>query len=349
MAKDYKSYTTKNGEKRYLFDVNLGYRADGSRIRTTVRAKSIKEGRKKVSELRLGQKYVIENDSMLFSEAYDLFVLDRKNRHYSRTSLDNIEFIYRKEYTRFENVKLNKIKDVDLLEWRNYLNKKLAIDTVRTRESALNAFFNWCIKKKLLNDNQYTYIDRIKKQKTKIDFYTEEEFEQLLEVINNDVDKVKIETLFYTGLRKGEFCGLSIYDLDERNNCLNLSHTVKSTRENGVHITDRFKNENSKRIVPLPRWLTPRLKTVLESSKYPFLHDYTTLGRTIQKYMKKANLHEIRVHDFRHSYASMLIAKGVDIYTISQMLGHADIKTTINTYGHLYPDKRKQITDLFDK
>lgn len=57
----------------------------------------------------------------------------------------------------------------------------------------------------------------------------------------------------------------------------------------------------------------------------------------------------MRVHDFRHSYASMLINKGVDIYTISQMLGHGDIKTTINTYGHLYPDKRKEITQLFDK
>lgn len=44
----------------------------------------------------------------------------------------------------------------------------------------------------------------------------------------------------------------------------------------------------------------------------------------------------------------MLINKGVDIYTISQMVGHADIKATINTYGDLYPDKRAYITSLFD-
>jgi len=65
--------------------------------------------------------------------------------------------------------------------------------------------------------------------------------------------------------------------------------------------------------------------------------------------MELANLKRIRIHDFRHSYASMLINKNVDIYTISQMFGHADIKTTINTYGHLYPDKRKEITNLLDK
>lgn len=62
---------------------------------------------------------------------------------------------------------------------------------------------------------------------------------------------------------------------------------------------------------------------------------------------KKTKLKRIRIHDFRHSYASMLISKGVDVYTVSKMLGHADIKTTINVYGHLYPDKRKEITNLF--
>lgn len=55
----------------------------------------------------------------------------------------------------------------------------------------------------------------------------------------------------------------------------------------------------------------------------------------------------MRVHDFKHSYASTLTNKGVDIYTISQMLGHGDIKTTINTYGHLYPDKKRNYTVIW--
>lgn len=64
----------------------------------------------------------------------------------------------------------------------------------------------------------------------------------------------------------------------------------------------------------------------------------------INNYIIMAKLNKIRVYDFRHSYASMLINKGIDIYTISQMLGHGDIKTTINTYGHLYPDKKRNYT-----
>ena len=75
MAKEYRVKTLKNGEKRYVFDVSLETRADGTRIRTTVNAKSVKEGSKKVTD----------NDSMLFKDAYALFVQDCKNRDYSPT------------------------------------------------------------------------------------------------------------------------------------------------------------------------------------------------------------------------------------------------------------------------
>lgn len=61
------------------------------------------------------------------------------------------------------------------------------------------------------------------------------------------------------------------------------------------------------------------------------------------------DLPKITVHGLRHSYISMLISKGVELFTISQMAGHNDIKTTSNTYGHLYSSERKRITSLFKK
>ena len=156
-------------------------------------------------------------------------------------------------------------------------------------------------------------------------------------------------TLFYTGLRKGEFCGLSLDDPDEKNCELHLHHTVKSLNGTGATLSTKFKNSNSKRIVPIPEWLVPMLKKELEKEQYPFLHKYRSLSTTYDRYHKRTNLKRIRIHDFRHSYASMLISKGVDIYTVSQTLGHADIQTTVNVYGHLYPDKRKEITNILSK
>ena len=125
-----------------------------------------------------------------------------------------------------------------------------------------------------------------------------------------------------------------------------MSHTVKTTK-GGFFISDKFKNEHSKRIVPIPRWLTPQLYDFLKDKTYPFEYYYRHMNEFLKIYIDKTDLPKIRIHDFRHSYVSMLINKGVDIYTISQMVGHADTKTTINTYGDLYPDKRTYITSLF--
>lgn len=348
MAKEYKVKTLKNGEKRYIFDVNIGYRADGSRIRKTVTSKTVKDGREKVARLlltRTSKTVISKND--LFKNVYDTYIIDCENKGYSPTTLENIRTNYRKQYTKFENVKVSKIKDIDIKDWILDLKKKYANETVRTREAALNAFFNWCIKNKVIDVNQFIYIDKTKSIKPKLNFWTEDQFKEFLKVVDCDTHKLIFTTLFYTGLRKGELCGLSIDDLNIQKNELHLSHTVKVT-SNGFMISTKFKTENSKRVVPIPRWLTPQLEEFLKIKDYPFEYYYRHMNEFLTHYLSLVDLPKIRIHDFRHSYVSMLINKGVDIYTVKEMVGHGNIKTTINTYGDLYPDKRSYVTSLFD-
>ncbi|HEO6949056.1 TPA: tyrosine-type recombinase/integrase, partial [Streptococcus agalactiae] len=59
-------------------------------------------------------------------------------------------------------------------------------------------------------------------------------------------------------------------------------------------------------------------------------------------------LKTIRIHDFRHSHASLLINQGEDYLVVKERLGHASITTTIDTYSHLYPSKQKSIADKLD-
>lgn len=65
----------------------------------------------------------------------------------------------------------------------------------------------------------------------------------------------------------------------------------------------------------------------------------SSLINEIKKMADAAGVEQIRVHDLRHSHASMLIDMGIDILEISRRLGHESAKTTMDTYGHLYPDK----------
>ena len=122
-------------KKRYIFDINIGYRADGSRIRTAITAKTVKEGRQKVAELTLQKtsKMIIDKNT-LFCEVYNKYISDCE-KEFTPTTLDNIKFNYRQKYTRFENTKISKIKDVDLIEWIEWLKHDLSTETVRTREA----------------------------------------------------------------------------------------------------------------------------------------------------------------------------------------------------------------------
>ena len=63
---------------------------------------------------------------------------------------------------------------------------------------------------------------------------------------------------------------------------------------------------------------------------------------------EKAGLKRIRIHDLRHSHASYLIEQCVDATIIKERLGHNDIKITLNTYGHLYPNRQRELAAMLD-
>ena len=74
-----------------------------------------------------------------------------------------------------------------------------------------------------------------------------------------------------------------------------------------------------------------------------------TLNSYLNKVCEENNIEPIRIHDLRHSHAALCIEMGFSIYEISKRLGHQDIKITMNTYGHLYPNKQAIIADSLDR
>ena len=62
----------------------------------------------------------------------------------------------------------------------------------------------------------------------------------------------------------------------------------------------------------------------------------------------KSGVKQIRVHDLRHSHVAYLINQGVQPLIIKERLGHRDIKITLNTYGHLYPNQQKKVADMLN-
>ena len=196
--------------------------------------------------------------------------------------------------------------------------------------------------------------------KKEMQFFTLEEYLAFDKVIDNFSDHVFFELLFYLGLRKGEAQALRFKDFRNNQLIINKTLTTKIKGENWT-ITSP-KTSTSNRIMPLTTKIIDDLNTLkAQAMKYTdynenwFIFGFSVPYRESTIYIKKqrycqlANVKEIRIHDFRHSCASLLINQGASITLVSKYLGHSNIAITLKTYTHLYKSELEDITEKLNK
>ena len=149
--------------------------------------------------------------------------------------------------------------------------------------------------------------------------------------------------LFWTGCREGEALALTVGDVDLETSTLSINKTVVSLNGNRYRAQSP-KTPASVRRVSMPSQLVTVLADWMQqtdaTAPADMLFGFSTrhgLRSAIHRGARRAGLPEIRVHDLRHSHASMLIDMGFPPIVIRDRLGHKDIETTLNIYSHLYP------------
>ena len=148
--------------------------------------------------------------------------------------------------------------------------------------------------------------------------------------------------LYFTGCRRGEGLALQWSDIDltAKTVRINKSLTVKTAEQFAITAP---KNQSSIRTIPMPDILVNELKEYKQTAdgNYVFGGDRPILTEAIRRHLhsdaKKAGVQEIRVHDLRHSHASLLISHGVPITAVSKRLGHSTVQQTLQTYSHMMP------------
>lgn len=181
--------------------------------------------------------------------------------------------------------------------------------------------------------------------------YTLDQFNTLIANIEDRTDYTIFMTLYYTGMRKGELFALTKGDIDLENNVISINKSYQRIKKNDV-ITDP-KTPKSNRKIEIPIFLATILKEYIgslynvDNNTYIFMHHYVKLRGRLKLAQKKANLHEIRVHDFRHSHASLLIELGYSPLLIADRLGD-NVDTTLKVYSHLYPNKQSELVKKLD-
>lgn len=203
------------------------------------------------------------------------------------------------------------------------------------------------------------YGDDVEMPKTKqkaVEVFTEPELKQMGQVILRRPDRTGLGVLLtaYTGLRLGELCGLQWQDVDAGAGLLHIQRTVEriSQTDGGTCLTVQPpKTENSERWVPIPKEM---LRVLKAAQKQP--DSYLLTGREIvpdprtYQYRYKVLLERCGVryrnfHCLRHSYATRCVERGVDVKSVSELLGHADVRTTLRLYVHSSMDYKRRAVE----
>ena len=153
-------------------------------------------------------------------------------------------------------------------------------------------------------------------------------------------------------LTKAELLALTKGDISFENNQISIIKTYYRTGRQDV-ITEP-KTKQSVRTVEIPEFLKKEIKDFVDGH-YGMPDDerlFPIVQEAVQHKMKrqiaKAGVKNIRVHDLRHSHVAYLINKGIEPLLIKERVGHKDIRITLNTYGHLYPNQQRRVADLLD-
>ena len=189
--------------------------------------------------------------------------------------------------------------------------------------------------------------------------FTLEEFNRFIDCVDNDVMKAYFTFLMFTGARMNEANALTWRDVDLAKGTATISKSVvaKTKSKDGLFIITSPKTPNSNRTIPIPKRAAECLKTLNRENDDDFIFGgkrplaETSITKAKDAAIKKAGLHRIRVHDFRHSFTSMLVNNlGVDnILVISRLLGHASVQETLKTYSHLWRGEVERIASKLNE
>ena len=293
---------------------------------------------------------------MLFKDFVEQYFEDKDSSLKIRTKKNKRYMLEQHVIPFFGDTKISEITPAHITKWQNEMSKKGFSDSyLRMIDNQFRALFTHATKIYDLDNNPCKRVERLGSDDSRsLNFWTVEEYETFMTTIPEESRYYVIfETLFWTGMRIGEMLALTKSDIDFDNNTISISKTYYRTDKTD-YITEP-KTKQSIRVVDIPEFLKKELKEFCDS-KYALPDDerifpivQEAVQRKIRENAVRAGVKKIRVHDLRHSHASYLINKGVQPLIIKERLGHKDIKITLNTYGHLYPNQQKQVAVLLDE
>lgn len=263
-------------------------------------------------------------------------------------------------YFKSKKIKLIDLRPKDIQDFINYLYKqRLKGSTIAHYTSNMNTALKEAVIAEIIPSNPMDRIESVKKEVYIPEFYTDDELIELIEVIKTQKLELPLTLGIIYGLRREEILGLTWNAIDFKNKSITIRKTVGRGKYDGVTqflIKDIPKNKSSYRTLPMFDFIADLLKKYKEKYKLnekifgnTYITDYKDficlmdngelvkpdyVDRTFSRILKENGFRHIRLHDLRHSCATLLLRNGVPLPEIQKWLGHSNIITT-QRYSHL--------------
>ncbi len=361
----------KDGKVKYTVKVNyVDQRGEYKQIKRIVYGSD--EAKQIERELLYSVKQEPIAAKMTVQQLYDEYI--RAKKHEVREStLNKTEQVLKLHILPYlGKIKLDKLNIQILQQWKQTINEgDYQIRTKQNFYKEFRAFLNYAVKMEYLPSNPIIKVGNFKAPlefKKEMDFYTPEEFTKFIRIAKDSAEKSNdiIEwsyhlffcIAYYAGMRKGEIFALTWNDIKDGEIHITKSLTQKLQGEDRITPP---KNKSSIRSIQIPTPLSKvfnkhkkRCQEIDGFSENSYvcggirpLRD-TTVEHRNGKFAEQAGIKKIRLHDFRHSHASLLANNGINIQEIARRLGHSDASVTLQVYSHLYPKESERALTVLD-
>lgn len=368
----------------YQIRVGVGYKPDGTQISRSMTWTPTPGMSERQIEKELNRQAVIFEEECRSRSAggmvkFEIFA-EEWFSEYAKSNLRNTtyNFLYHQRLRVYRAIGGTSMEKITVRQLQDFINslsrdganevngKPLSPKTVRHVLSLVSDIFAYAVRMGVVRENPCVRVVLPKLVRKEKKIYTVEETVRLMELLRNEPVKYRafFYMLIYSGCRRGELLGLEWRDVDFQNCLISIRRTSCYTPGRGTY-TDTTKTEQSRRTLKLPREVMDVLRDLYAFQLRQadiFGDKWVETGRLftkengepqhpntsyhwLEKFCARNGLPFYGIHSFRHLFASLLVGNGVDIVTVSGVLGHSAVSTTSNIYCHMLEDARARASD----
>lgn len=340
----------KRSDGRYCKQITIGLK-NGKPVKKSFYGKTIKEVEKKVRDFETlrDKGIILTQENITFEELAEMWIQNEKRYVLKPQSLGTLTSLVNIINSYIGTIKVKDLKQSHIEEMKSAIVAAGRTDQYNKVLATIRAILEYAITKDIIVRNITKGMRRIKYSGLREKRALTPEERKLVDTAElNAFEKCFLNLLLYTGLRRNEALALTTADINFKACYIDINKTLIATPTTTEVLQNNPKTESGVRKIPISVQLYPILSAFCkdkvgilftsQSGGYIRTPLYTRKWKALIEKLREANggelADDITAHIFRHTYASDLYKANVDIKTAQYLLGHTDIKTTLDIYTH---------------